>query len=89
MKRIEFSRQFEKMYKKRIVRNVKLRAQFKDRYRMFVAGERGYPLNDHALTGNLLGRRAWSVANDLRVIYRETEDAIIFLDIGSHSQVYR
>lgn len=53
-----------------------------------MAGELGYPPHDHALTGKLTGKRAFSVAGDIRVIYVELEDAIVFLDIGSHNQVY-
>ena len=54
-----------------------------------MTGETGYPLYDHALTGKLAGKRAFSIAGDIRVIYVELEDAIVFLDVGSHNQVYR
>jgi mRNA-degrading endonuclease YafQ of YafQ-DinJ toxin-antitoxin module len=56
---------------------------------LFVAGELGYPLNDHALLGKLEGKRAFWVAGGIRVIYVEADDFIVFLDIGSHNQVYR
>lgn len=55
---------------------------------MFISGHRAVPINDHALTGDLQGRRAFSVTGDIRVVYIELEDKIIFLDIGSHNQVY-
>lgn len=55
---------------------------------MFLAGQRGTPLNDHALSGNLQGKRAFSITGDIRVIYVELEDRLIFLDIGTHNQVY-
>jgi mRNA-degrading endonuclease YafQ of YafQ-DinJ toxin-antitoxin module len=74
--------------KKRISNNPKLQQQYRDRVELFIAGERGYPLDYHALTGTPKGERAFSVANDLRVIYIETDEAIIFLDIGTHNQVY-
>jgi addiction module RelE/StbE family toxin len=61
---------------------------FKQRLDLFIKGELGYPLYDHALTGKLNGKRAFSVAGDIRVIYIELEDYIVFLDIGSHSHVY-
>ena len=56
---------------------------------MFIRGERGYPLYDHSLTGKLSGKRAFSIAGDIRVVYIELEEVIVFLDIGSHNQVYR
>lgn len=80
---------FEKHFKQRISPNEKLKKQFKERLALFIASELGYPLHDHALTGKLTGKRAFSVAGDIRVIYVELEDAIVFLDVGSYNQVYR
>ena len=88
MKRVEFCRNFEKAYKKRIADDRKLRLAFDTCYMLFCDGKHGYPLNDHALTGTRKGQRAFSIANDVRVIYIEAEEKIIFLDIGSHNQVY-
>lgn len=88
MKRIDYSRQFEKAFARRIAHDTKLVRMFDERYLLFEAGERGYPLYDHALTGSRKGQRAFSVSNDLRIIYVETDEAIVFVDIGSHNQVY-
>lgn len=88
MKHIELTKRFEKSYKKRIAPQAKFRAAYIASVRAFNDGERGQPLNDHALKGKLAGKRAFSIANDIRVVYEETDDAYIFLDIGSHNQVY-
>lgn len=88
MKPVVFHRNFEKHYKQRIQPQQKLSGQFGERYKLFLAGERGKPLDDHALSGSLQGRRAFSITGDIRVIYIELADKIIFLDIGTHSQVY-
>ena len=88
MKPIKRDRTFEKHFKQRISSNDKLIGQFKERLALFIAGQLGYPLHDHALTGRLSGKRAFSVAGDIRVIYVELEDMTVFLDIGSHNQVY-
>jgi addiction module RelE/StbE family toxin len=88
MKPVIFHRNFEKHYKQRIGPQPKLVRQFSERYQLFLAGERGKPLDDHALSGNLQGRRAFAVTGDIRVVYIELEDQIIFLDIGTHNQVY-
>jgi addiction module RelE/StbE family toxin len=87
-KAIKRHRQFEKNFRKRIATDAKLLAQFEDRFRLFLEGVREAPINDHALTGQLAGYRAFSVSGDVRVIYIETEANIIFLDIGTHNQVY-
>lgn len=89
MKPIERHRLFDRSYKKRIASNEKLKAQFIERLELFIRGERNYPLNDHALGGLLKGKRAFSVANDIRVIYLECEDKIVLIDIGTHAQVYK
>lgn len=87
-KQIVFARKFEKHYVSRIRRDKKLSKAFDARYRLFVVGERDYPLNDHPLTGNMAGKRAFSITADVRVVYEETEDEIVFLDVGTHNQVY-
>ncbi len=66
----------------------KLSIQFEERLMLFMAGKRGRPLDDHPLTGNMIGRRSFSITGDIRVIYQETTEATIFLDIGRHAQVY-
>ena len=89
MKPIKRDKTFEKHFKQRISSNEKLKKQFKERLSMFMAGALGYPLRDHALAGKLTGKRAFSVAGDIRVIYVELEDVIVFLDIGIQNQLYR
>ena len=89
MKPIKRDKTFEKHFKQRITPYEKLNEKFKARLALFMAGKLEYLLHDHALTGKLAGKRAFSVAGDIRVIYIELEDTIVFLDIGSHNQVYR
>ena len=89
MKPIKRDKAFEKHFKQRIGSNEKLKKQFKARLALFMASELGYPLHDHPLTGKLAGKRAFSIGGDMRVIYVELEDAIVFLDVGSHNQVYQ
>lgn len=88
MKPIKRNKTFEKHFKKRISPNNKLVSQFEERLKLFLLGIRDYPLNDHSLLGILTGKRAYSVAGDIRVVYIETKEAYIFIDIGSHNQVY-
>jgi addiction module RelE/StbE family toxin len=88
VKRIELHRSFVKSYAKRIAKDAKLCTQYERRVDMFIAGLRATPINDHVLTGDLQGRRAFSVTANIRVVYIEFEDKIIFLDVGTHNQVY-
>lgn len=89
MKPIMRDRTFEKHFKQRIILNDKLVRRFKERYTLFVAGKLGYPLNDRVLLGKLEDTWAFWVAADIRVVYVDTGDFIVLLDIGSHNQVYR
>lgn len=87
-KRVELHHSFVKSYVKRIAKDEKLSKQYEARVGMFIAGYRGASLKDHALTGDLQGRRSFSITGDIRVIYIELTEKIILLDIGTHSQVY-
>ena len=89
MKRVQFSKKFNKNYLVRLSRNTSLKKQFDERYQMFISGVRGYPLYDHALTKRMKGLRSFSVAGDIRVVYRETDAYYEFLDVGTHDQVYK
>jgi mRNA-degrading endonuclease YafQ of YafQ-DinJ toxin-antitoxin module len=88
MKPIQRDKNFDKHFKSRIAPNENLVKLFELRLEMFMSGVRGNPINDHGLKGKKRMFRAWSVAGDVRVVYRETQDYYEFLDIGSHNQVY-
>lgn len=88
MKRVELHHSFVKSYGKRIAKDDKLRKQYEKRVEIFMTGQRAATLNDHGLTGDLQGRPSFSITGDIRVIYIEFEDKIIFLDVGTHNQVY-
>ncbi len=89
MKDIKRHREFEKHFLRRITPHEKLVTQFEERLSLFMVEKLGNPLNDHPLKGKLAGKRAFSVAGDIRVVYEETNDSIIFLDIGTHIQGYK
>ena len=88
MKPIDKNKTFKKHYKARITPNPKFVKQFDERVRAFVLGKRDRPLDDHSLGGDKLGLRAFLITGDIRVVYRETTEEYIFLDVGTHNQVY-
>lgn len=89
MKPIRLTKGFDRSYKKRISPNRNLRETYIECVKAFQNGESGYLLDDHALKGKMKGKRAFSIVEDVRVVYAETDDAFVFLDLGSHNQVYR
>lgn len=80
MKPILLTKDFEKHYQQRIAPIKNLKTVYITRVSAFQKGERGYPLNDHSLKGKLRGKRAFSIAGDIRVVYEETENGVL-LDV--------
>ena len=80
---------FRKAYQKRIVRNQNLAERTKECIRMFVENPRSPLLGDHALSGKRSHLRAFSITGNVRIVYFPiTEGHVLFLDIGTHPQVY-
>jgi len=86
---VEFNRNFLKSYGKRIKNNPKLKKQLNNRISLFKQDRSNPILKDHHLTGIKRRYRSFSLTGDIRVIYYlESENTAIFIDIGSHNQVY-
>lgn len=45
-------------------------------------------LDDHGLTGTMIGKRSFSITGDYRVVYGLDRDNIVLYDVGTHNQVY-
>lgn len=86
---VELAQRFLKAYKKRIQRNRKLDRQMARRVELFKANSMNPILQDHPLKGTKLGLRAFSITGDVRIIYQpQSPNHVIFVDIGTHNQVY-
>ena len=85
-KRIEYSRRFQKNLRKA---SPKIQQAFLRRRRIFREHPNHPLLNNHRLTGQYKGCRSINVTGDWRAIYQETKKEIIFIDLGTHSQLYR
>ena len=82
-------RQFKKSFKKRIAPNPKPVARFTNRLMLFIEDYAHPELRTHDLVGKKIHLKAFSITGDIRVVYiQEEEDVVLFLDIGTHSQVY-
>ena len=86
---IYYHREFTKHFKQRIARDSSIQQRFKNRLLLFESNPKNPLLRDHALVGERIGFRAFSITADIRVIYQVLgEDKVKFYDIGSHNQVY-
>ncbi|MEK7559455.1 MAG: type II toxin-antitoxin system mRNA interferase toxin, RelE/StbE family [Patescibacteria group bacterium] len=87
--KIELHPDFKKSYRKRIKNNSKLVTKTKDRIEIYRENPSNSILKDHALKGSGNSIRAFSITGDFRIIYKRiSKDHILFLDIGTHNQVY-
>lgn len=87
--KIKLYRGFKKAYKVRIASNQKLAHQTEQKIILFKRDPRNPILKDHRLAGAKRGLRGFSITGDIRIVYLPvSKDEVIFLDIGSHNQVY-
>ncbi|MHB8443435.1 MAG: type II toxin-antitoxin system RelE/ParE family toxin [Patescibacteria group bacterium] len=90
-KNIILEKLFIKHYKQRLSNNKLLILRYEERVDMFLRDRNNPVLKDHQLKGKLKQYRSFSVAGDCRIIYKEEEKDVvfIFIDIGTHNQVYK
>ncbi len=86
MMRVDFHRSF----KKRFVRlPQKIRRQFDERLLLFRENRLHPLLNYHELSGVLAGIYSINITGDIRAHFSyHAPDHIVFLDIGSHSELF-
>ena len=84
--RIILHRNFKKKYKKLREGEQK---KFKARRDLFLHNPFDLLLNNHGLSGEYRGYRSIDITGDLRVHYEPvTEDIVMFVTIGTHSELY-
>lgn len=88
MKQVILGSSFRLAYKHRIVPNPHLVKGFHATLKRFSKDRLDPQLDDHALSGKMQHLRAFSLTGDLRIVYKETDQAIILIDIGRHNEVY-
>jgi addiction module RelE/StbE family toxin len=83
---ITHSKTFKKHFQKL---SAKIQKQFYKRVELILKNHKFPSLKDHSLKGNLVGKRAFSISGDYRIIYRFIDkETVKFINIGSHDQVY-
>jgi len=80
--------EYHKNFKKRFGNNPKIKKQYNKRLRLFIDNPKHPLLQDHPLRGERLTLRVFSITGDVRVVYTQLGRRVIFLDIGTHNQVY-
>jgi addiction module RelE/StbE family toxin len=85
-KRIDFSNKFEKNLKKA---PLEIKIAFRKRMEIFSEDPFSSILNNHSLTGIYKGYRSINITGNWRAIYSEYPNKIVFIALGTHSQLYK
>lgn len=86
MKTVLLHKHFEKKYSKL---SQKIKGAFKERRNLFLEDTHSTLLGVHALHGKYKGYESFNVTGDIRVVYKEVgEDVFLFMDIGTHGELY-
>ncbi len=85
---ILFSASFKKAFR-RISKNKSLEKKFWSRVEIFIENPADVRLKTHKLSGKLKDLWSFSIEYDVRVIfYFADKSHAIFIDIGTHNEVY-
>ncbi|MFA5020791.1 MAG: type II toxin-antitoxin system mRNA interferase toxin, RelE/StbE family [Patescibacteria group bacterium] len=82
---IRFAKQFKKHYQKS---PPAIRQAFDGRLELFMADPNNFSLKNHPLKGDLFGKFTINVTGDWRAVYTVADGVIIFVALGTHSQLY-
>jgi len=84
--KIRFHGNFKKNYKKY---SFKIQKNIDARLRLFEINPFDRILCNHALKGKYNGYRSISISGDIRAVYKIVSSLeVVFVEIGSHSQLY-
>jgi addiction module RelE/StbE family toxin len=83
--RIEFTPLFNKQRK---AAPLEIKQAFRDALDLFAENPNHQALRNHSLTGKYAGFRSIDVTGDWRALYRTESECIIFVEIGTHPQLY-
>ena len=83
---IQYDPKFIKQLKKS-PRNIQL--AFRNRFELFINNKHHPLLRNHQLKGLHHKYRSISVTGDWRALFQEIDDDILFIEFGTHSQLYK
>ena len=82
---IIFRKQFKKKFKKL---PMKVQDRFHERLELFIKNKTHITLNNHFLNKPFADCRSINITGDYRAIFTEENNAIIFITIGTHAELY-
>jgi addiction module RelE/StbE family toxin len=86
---ISFSSSFKRAFKRKIKGNLEREKRFWQKLAVFQQTPFDPSLRTHKLSGKLKELWSFTIEYDLRIIfYYAAEDKAVFIDIGTHDEVY-
>lgn len=81
------------IYKKSFIKSfdalpARIKSKTLERVDLLLKDQFHFLLNNHGLSGELLGYRSINISGDIRLIYKEENNIYIFYIIGNHSNLY-
>jgi addiction module RelE/StbE family toxin len=90
MVKVKLSGKFNANYKELISSDSELESAIWDRITIFHSKSSDTLLRNHKLKGKLKGKWAFSITDDIRIVYEwKSRNVVRFLAIGGHEKVYR
>ncbi len=77
-----------KFVKKFVKLPLKVRIKFEQRLLVFISDPFSKELNNHSVENRFSGCRSINVSGDYRAIYKFENDIALFVNIGTHSELY-
>lgn len=89
MLRVKKSGDFEDMLRE-LDKNPEIYKSVRDRIKIFRKNPKDTRLSNHALTKRMKGKFAFSITEDIRIVYEWLgKNSVRFLAIGGHPKVYQ
>ena len=85
---VSFSSSFKRAFKKRIKNSPALEEKFWQKLEQFTIEPFDPSLKTHKLSGKLKELWSFTIDYDVRVVFYFSEEKAVFIDIGSHDEVY-
>ena len=76
---------FKKAFRKQ---SAKIQSKFLIALEKLLSNPSDPQLHNHALKGKFFGLKSFNVTGDVRVHYKKVGNNLIFIKIGTHSQLY-
>ncbi|MBF0537235.1 MAG: type II toxin-antitoxin system mRNA interferase toxin, RelE/StbE family [Nitrospirae bacterium] len=89
MRKVQYPKSFSKKALRLVKKNPVLKEPLNKVFNILERDVFDPSLKTHALSGKLNGLYSCYLNNEIRVIFKITDDSVSLLDIGTHDEVYK